>query len=132
MGQFERKIISFEVTVTESFRQNKHNKLIISNSKVQMCGFITFCGFMIFVYIVRNLILQLKTILCISLIYIWFLVETYKKLLRLFLTYFAFFLKKPISLFSKFSFLKAAKYCTRYAGLQWLHCAKMRICIHHQ
>ena len=39
MWQFERKIISFEVTVTETFRQNKHNKLIISNSKVQMCGF---------------------------------------------------------------------------------------------
>ena len=39
MGQFERKIISFEVTVTEIFRLNKHNKLIISNSKVQMCGF---------------------------------------------------------------------------------------------
>ena len=30
MGQFEGKIISFEVTVTETFRQNKHNKLIIS------------------------------------------------------------------------------------------------------
>ena len=24
MGQFERKIISFEVTVTEIFKQNKH------------------------------------------------------------------------------------------------------------
>ena len=57
MGQFERKIISFEVTVTEMFRPNKHNKPIISNSKVQMCGNITFCGIMIFVYIVRNLIL---------------------------------------------------------------------------
>ena len=42
MGQFERKIISFEVTVTETFRQNKHNKLIISNSKVQMCQFYYF------------------------------------------------------------------------------------------
>ena len=27
MAQFERKIISFEVTVAESFTQNKHNKL---------------------------------------------------------------------------------------------------------
>ena len=26
MGQFDRKIISFEVTVTEIFEQNKHNK----------------------------------------------------------------------------------------------------------
>ena len=42
MGQFERKIISFEVTVTEIFRPNKHSKLIISNSKVQMCGFYYF------------------------------------------------------------------------------------------
>ena len=42
MGQFERKIISFEVTVTETFRQSKHNKLIISNSRVQMCGFYYF------------------------------------------------------------------------------------------
>ena len=54
------------------------HSLIISNSQVQMCGF------MIFVYIARNLILSLKTILCISLINIWFLIETYKKLLRLF------------------------------------------------
>ena len=57
MGQFERKIISFEVTVTEMFRPNKHNKPIISNGKVQMCGFYYFCGIMIFVYIVQNLIL---------------------------------------------------------------------------
>ena len=42
MGQFERKIISFEVTVTETVRQNKHNKLIISNSNVQMCRFYYF------------------------------------------------------------------------------------------
>ena len=42
MGQFERKIISFEVTVTEMFRPNKRNKLIISNSKVQMCRFYYF------------------------------------------------------------------------------------------
>ena len=42
MGQFERKIISFQVTATEVFRQNKHNKFIISNSKVQMCGFYYF------------------------------------------------------------------------------------------
>ena len=42
MGQFERNIISFEVTVTETFRQNKHNKLIISDSMVQMCGFYYF------------------------------------------------------------------------------------------
>ena len=41
MGQFERKINSFEVTVTEMFRLNKH-KPIISNSKVQMCGFYYF------------------------------------------------------------------------------------------
>ena len=42
MGQFKRKIISFEVTVTEVIRQNKRNKLIVSNSKVQMCGFYYF------------------------------------------------------------------------------------------
>ena len=42
MGQFERKIISFEVTVTEIFRPNKHNKLIISDSKEQMSGFYYF------------------------------------------------------------------------------------------
>ena len=40
MGQFERKIISFEVTVTELFRQNKITNL--SNSKVQLCGFYYF------------------------------------------------------------------------------------------
>ena len=40
MGQFEKKIISFQVT--EIFRQNKHNRLIISNSKMQMCGFYYF------------------------------------------------------------------------------------------
>ena len=45
--------------------------------------FITFCGFMIFVYIVRNLILSLETILCISLIDILFVIETYKKFFRL-------------------------------------------------
>ena len=39
MGQFERTIISFQVTVTEIFRQNK---LVISNSKVQICGFYYF------------------------------------------------------------------------------------------
>ena len=42
MGQFERKNISFEVSVTEFFRQNKHNKLIMSNSKVQMYLFYYF------------------------------------------------------------------------------------------
>ena len=46
MGQFERKIISFEVTVhwtvTEIFRQNKHNKLIVSNSKMEICEFYYF------------------------------------------------------------------------------------------
>ena len=42
MVQFKRKIISFEVILTELFRQKKHNKLIISNSKVQMCGFYYF------------------------------------------------------------------------------------------
>ena len=42
MGQFERKIISFQVTVTEILRQNKRDKLIISNSRVHMCGFYYF------------------------------------------------------------------------------------------
>ena len=45
MGQFERKIISSEVTVTEVFRQNrqnKHNKLMVLNSKVHTCGFYYF------------------------------------------------------------------------------------------
>ena len=77
MGQFERKI-PFEATVKELFRQNKHKELIISHSKVQMCGF------MILVYSVLNLILQLKTSPCISLTNIWFLAETYKKCLRVF------------------------------------------------
>ena len=108
MGQFERKIISFEVTVTEIFRQNKHNKLVISNSKVQMCGF------MKFVYIVQNLILWLKTILCISLINIWFLVETYMKLIRNFrgcFDIFCIFLGNQSACFQKFSFLVAVTYC---------------------
>ena len=56
--------------------------LTISNSKVCVY-FITFCGCMIFVDIVRNLILSLK-ILCISLINTWSLIEIGKKLLRLF------------------------------------------------
>ena len=42
MGQFERKIISFQVTLTEISRQNKHDKLIKSCSKVQMSGFYYF------------------------------------------------------------------------------------------
>ena len=65
--------------------------------------FITFCGLMdmIFVYIVRNLILSLKTFLCISLMVSHTnLLETFEAVL----TYFASF-KKPISLFSKIQFL---------------------------
>ena len=66
--------------------------------------FITFCGFMILVYIVRNLILSLKTIVSISLIKIWFLKETYKKLLRLF-GHILYFLRYQSACFQKFSFL---------------------------
>ena len=42
MGQFEQNIISFDVTATEIFRLNEHNKLIISDSKVQMFEFYYF------------------------------------------------------------------------------------------
>ena len=66
--------------------------------------FITSCGFMTFVYSVRSLILLLKTIKCISLINVWFLIETYKKRFGLFLHTLHVF-KKHISLFSKIQFL---------------------------
>ena len=87
MGQFGRKIISFQVTKTDFFRQNKDNKHFpLSNNtfhfQIARCRCITFCGFMIFVYIVLNLILQQKTIPCISIINKWCLVEAYKKLIR--------------------------------------------------
>ena len=55
--------------------------------------FITFCEFVIFGYIVAKFDNITETILCISLITIWFLTETSKKLIRNFeavSTYFAF------------------------------------------
>ena len=33
MGQFERKIISFEVTVTEIFKQNKHKLSVVQKTE---------------------------------------------------------------------------------------------------
>ena len=54
MGQFERKIISFEVTVTESFKQNKHKLSETFSDAKKLSIFIN----------------------------IWFLIETYKKLIR--------------------------------------------------
>ena len=38
MGQFKRKIISFEATVTEIFKQNKHNKLsVVQKNEKNLC-----------------------------------------------------------------------------------------------
>ena len=50
-------------------------------------NFITFCGFMIFVYIVRNLMLRLKTILNKYMVSCRNLSETFEDVL----TIFAFF-----------------------------------------
>ena len=36
MGQFERKIISFEVTVTDIFKQNKHKLSVVKNTEDSM------------------------------------------------------------------------------------------------
>ena len=38
MGQFERKIISFEVTVTEIFKQNKHKLSVVQKTEHLICN----------------------------------------------------------------------------------------------
>ena len=71
---------------------------------------------MIFVYIVQNLILSLKTIVCINLINIKFLLETYEKLIRNLRCCFdiicIIFLRSQ-SKIQKFSFLAAVTHCTQ-------------------